>query len=191
MWARVLSSRCAWCRECCCHATFGVAVAVIMPCVVLWSWLPCHVGVVGAVIAPRMVLHSRSQSLRCVGVMAAVVTPHVGRSHRSCAVCGVMVVVAAVASRGCCGCSCCTTWVLWLPSLHCVCCAACGVMGAIIALCGCHSCHLCTVCGVVVAVFVLRVVMWSRLLHRVGVVVAIFAPHVVTQSRSPSLCRVW
>jgi hypothetical protein len=173
--ARVLSSRCAWCRECCRRAAFGVAVAVVTPCVVLWLRSPCHVGVAGAVVAPRVVSQSRSRSMRHVGVTVAAVAPH-----------------------GCCGCRRCAAWVLRSPSLRRVCCAACGVAGAVVAPRGCRGRRLCAACVAP------RVVSRVQSLRRVGVAGAVFAPRVLHHvwcrgcrrcaawvSQVPSLRRVW
>jgi hypothetical protein len=114
--ARVLSSHCAWCRECCHRAVFGVAVAVVAPCVVSWSRSPCCVGVTGAIIAPRVVSRLRLRSLHHVGVATTVVTPCVGRGHHFCTMCGVTVAVAM--PRGCRGRCRCVVWVLRVLSLH-------------------------------------------------------------------------
>src|SRR5229473_2792886 len=79
-------------------------VHFVVPHVVSWSWLLCHMGVMVVVFVPHG-CHGRGLCTAC-GVMVAVVTPYGCCSHSLCTVCGVVV-------------GCCATWVSWLPFLCC------------------------------------------------------------------------
>jgi len=50
----------AWCCRCCHRGAIGVAVAIIMPCMVSWALLSCHMGVRAAVVTLRMMLQALS-----------------------------------------------------------------------------------------------------------------------------------
>jgi len=168
----------------------GVAVAVIMLCMVLRVLSLCHghcaawvlqsvflrrvwycgrrcaaCGVAGAITAPRVV--SWVLSLCHGDVTVMVVVPHVvlqllSSCHTWCRGCCYCAVVV-LRSRSLC------VWVLWLM------------------LCYMWCCH--TACGITVMVVVLCVVSWSRSLHHVSVAVAVFVLRVVL--RSQSLCHMW
>jgi hypothetical protein len=78
--------RCVGCRSCSCCTTWGVMVAVVVPCGVSQSWLLRCIG-----------CHSHG-CCTAWGVVVAVVAP-----------CGVSQ-SQLLHHMGCCGHSCCTTW---------------------------------------------------------------------------------